>query len=224
MYIDIHTHALTHDPRILEVHVLDPRTPLELSLPGSKLYCFGLHPWHVDEVEEDRLFSGLKTCAQSEGFFGLGEIGLDRSKSDNFERQTEIFKKQLEFAQKFRIQRIVVHCVRAYFDVLPELQKLKGKPVIILHDFNANMETVQKFMDSTNAYFSFGAKLFKPETTAAKTFKQIELSRVFLETDDQLDKSIFHIYAQAAKIRGIGEDELKKRIQSNFDEICPELQ
>lgn len=220
-YIDIHTHALTHDQDIIEVQSLDPRVPVELSLQSAENFCFGLHPWHIDEVDQDTFYSSLKTCMQSPGFFGLGEIGLDRSRMENFEDQKQTFLKQLDFARKFRVQRLVIHCVKSYFDILPELQKLSWDPVIILHDFNSNMETVEKYMNSLNAYFSFGAKLFKENTSAAKTFANVPLERVFLETDEQLDHSIMDIYQKAAELRKLGLEELIEQLNKNYYKIMP---
>lgn len=217
--MDIHTHAPTHDPRIKEVLVLDPRIPAELSLQSAQCFCQGLHPWFIDETDENIFFSGLKTGMQIPGFFALGEIGLDRVNGPDWEVQTRVFKKQLEYAQTYRIERIVLHCVKAYFDVLPELKKLRHAPAIIFHDFNANLETAEKLMSALNVYFSFGTKLFNSQTAAAKTFQALPLERVFLETDDQLDKSLLDIYEQAARLRKTDENVLREALFSNFERI-----
>ena len=220
-YVDIHTHALTHDPRIIEVQSLDPRTPVEISAASAERFCFGLHPWYVDEVEQDFFFSALKTALQCPGFFALGEIGLDRSRAQNLDKQIILFQKQLEYAQKFRIERIVIHCVRAYFDMLPELKKLTYRPTIIFHDFNGNMDTAEKLMDGLNSYFSFGTKIFDENTKAAKTFMEIPLERTFLETDDQVEKSIFALYDQAAKLRNTELEAIQGQFKENFLSIAP---
>lgn len=222
-FVDIHTHALTHDPRIAEVQVLDSRIPFELNTPSGEFFCAGMHPWHIGEANEELFFAGLKSAMQSSAFFALGEIGVDRAKDDNLEDQLRVFKKQLEYAELYRVERIVIHCVKAYFDILPELKKLSRSPVIVLHDFNANMETAEKFMRALDkVYFSFGAKLFNPKTKAFQTFKELPLERIFLETDDQFDYGILKIYRQAAQIREVEREELKAALAANFDKIAPQ--
>lgn len=220
-YVDIHTHALTHDPEIIEIQSLDARIPIELSVPGSQHFCYGLHPWYISDVSEDIFFQGLKSSVQTPGFFALGEMGIDRVSSENLEKQIELFEKQIDIATKYRIERVIIHCVKAYSDILPILKKLPQTTAIILHDFNGNMEMVKQF-SSMNTYFSFGAKLFNENTTAFKTFKEIDLSRVFLETDDQLDYGIYGIYKKASQIRNMDENELVARIYQNFCDIYPQ--
>ncbi|MEX0798567.1 MAG: TatD family hydrolase [Bacteriovoracaceae bacterium] len=217
-YIDVHTHALTHDPNIREIEVLDARMPPGFGI-GHGLFCYGLHPWHIDEVDEKNYFETLKGHLQSQKFFALGEIGVDRSRPKNLENQLRLFNKQLAFAERFKIRRLVIHAVRAYSDIIGPLKELSHKPAVILHDYNGNMETANQFLDSINCYFSFGSRLFNLDAKGTKAFQAISLDKIFLETDDQYDKTIMDIYQQAADIKKEPLNSLASQIQSNFQSL-----
>ncbi len=220
MFVDIHTHSLTHDPDVKEVVCLDPTIPVELSLAGAPRFSFGFHPWLVNEMEESFYKTQLRTAMQAPGFFAMGEIGLDRARMETWDKQVETFKAQLDLVKRMRVNKIVVHCVRAYSDVLPLLQELPERTIIIMHDFNGTIETAQQFMQALpNCYFSFGAKLFNGTTKARKTFEELPLERTFLETDDQLDYGIFDLYQKASEIRKLPQEELKQAIYANYRKI-----
>lgn len=218
MYIDIHTHTLTHDPQIKEIEVLDSRMPPGFGL-GMGLFCYGLHPWHISEVDEKIFFETLKSHLQNPKFFALGEIGIDRARAENLEEQKRLFEKQLEFAERFKIGRIVIHSARAYSDIIGPLKNLSHKPAILLHDFNSNLQTAESFLGSMDCYFSFGARLFNLQSTGTKSFAQIPNERIFLETDDQYDKTIIDIYQQAAKLKNIELSQMQEQIQLNFQSL-----
>lgn len=223
MLVDIHTHSLTHDPDVKEVVCLDPTIPVELSLGGVARFSFGFHPWLVNEMEDSFYKTQLRTAMQAPGFFALGEVGLDRSRMETWDKQLEVFKAQLDLVKRMRIGRVVVHCVRAFSDMLPLLQELPKSAIIIMHDFNGTIETAEQFMSSLpNCYFSFGTKLFNDSTKACKAFSKLPLERIMLETDDQLDYGIVDLYDRACEVRNISLDELKSGILANFLNISGE--
>lgn len=220
MLIDIHTHTLCHDPEVKEIQVMDSTLPSGLAFPSSKYFCYGLHPWHVDEVDHDNFFDRLKSFVQRPGFFALGEVGLDRSRTENFELQMEVLKRQLDFAKRFRIPRIVFHCVRAYSDIIPLMKDFHPSTKFLFHDFNGNKETVEQLLRAGDCYFSFGARLFDSNSTAVKTINDIERERIFFETDDQPDKTIKDIYALGAQLLDLAPNELETQLLRNFDNFC----
>ena len=220
MMIDIHTHTLSHDPELVEVQVVDSSLPAGLSFPSSKRFCYGLHPWYVDEVEYGDFLDRLKSFIQMPGFFALGEIGLDRSKKESWDKQLEVFEKQLEFANRFRIKRIVLHSVKAYSDILPYLKSAPKGTKFLFHDFNGNEQTYKQLIGVADCYFSFGHRLFNSESTAVKSINSFSLDRIFLETDDQPDKTIRDIYQQAAQLLNMKLTELETQLTRNFEGFC----
>eukprot|EP01066_Platyproteum_vivax_P016331 Platyproteum_vivax@DN7087_c0_g1_i2.p1 len=76
---------------------------------------FGLHPWWLDEMPAEwkpQLIELLREHPQA----GVGEIGLDKSKSNKiqFSLQKEVFTEQLEIANS--LQRTAsIHCVGGCF-------------------------------------------------------------------------------------------------------------
>lgn len=218
MLIDIHTHACSHDPLIKEIEALDARVPMELHIPRTP-FCYGIHPWHVGEVDFNSFKSSFAQMIQNANFFAMGEIGLDRGRKDTWELQLEVLGKQLELVDRWRIPRLVIHCVKSEFDLLPLLKKLKRRPWIIFHAFNGNLETVQAFKKDLNCFFSFGSSLFNENGKAAQSFQQLELANLFLETDDQLKYGIRDIYEQAARLRGIPVSELEAQLEANYSRL-----
>jgi len=219
-YIDIHTHSLSDDPKVKEVEIIDMELFSVFPKEPTGYFCAGIHPWSVDEIDEDSFIGKLSGLRRSLNFFALGEIGLDKVKNkgdkDNFEKQLRYFKIQLDFAVKYKIPRIVLHSVKAYSEILHELKEADYQGKVLLHDFNANIDIANQFI-KFNGHFSFGKNLFKPESKASKVIGQLPQDRIFLETDDQANYNIFEIYLQASSILEIGEAELKVIIDHNFN-------
>ncbi|MBC76697.1 MAG: hypothetical protein CME64_11845 [Halobacteriovoraceae bacterium] len=220
MMIDIHTHTLSHDPELIEVQVMDSSLPAGLAFPSSRRFCYGLHPWHVEEIEYKDFLDRLKSFVQMPGFFALGEIGLDRARKETWEKQLEVFEHQMEFAARFKIQRVVIHCVKAYSDIIPFLKKARPSTKFLFHDFNGNAQTYKQLREAADCYFSFGARLFTTESTAVKNLNLFDKDRIFFETDDQPDKTIKDIYARCAEILETPQSDLEAQLTRNFEGFC----
>jgi len=178
-YIDVHTHGqLLEDGAISIVNVFAHR------LEDAHNYgcvSVGLHPWHVDDIIDiEECISNMETFCKGNGkVIAIGEIGLDRACGIDFQKQIAVFKKQLLVAQKLDLP-VIVHCVRAYPDVIACIKDLKLTIPIILHNFCANNQVVQQLL-KYNVYFSLGNRslgFYSTGTLAVPT------ERMFLETDD----------------------------------------
>ena len=184
-YIDIHTHHPTH--RHLE--------------PQSE----GRHPWDVE--------SEAPICISDEAEI-IGEIGLDFAHSANRERQEEVFRKQLEIAEKSN-RPVVLHCVKSFEQIMGILDDYSLRAVIF-HGFIGSKQQAQRAIEK-GYYLSFGHRTAKsPKTIEA--LQNTPLSNLFAETDEG-PESIESIYEMIASIKGITIEELFEAIEKNYTRI-----
>lgn len=209
-YIDFHTHKKSNAD--ISIQILSPSAN-SISIPNN-YFTLGLHPWFIDKVDYKFIENKIKEIYNHKNFFALGEIGLDKNISIDFDKQIFIFEEQIKLAIELNIQTIILHSVKAYSEILTILKKLKWKNKVILHGFNSSIEMVNSF-NQFNTFFSFGDLIFK-NSKAKTSLSLIPLDRIFLETDDQQEYSIQDIYLQAAKILNINEELLCSSISENF--------
>jgi len=214
MYLDAHTHVLSKSSEIKSIISLDPRNE-QFSDLDHHFFTLGLHPWYIAEVSLDKVFAKIASLRSHPNFLGLGECGLDRHRSDDFELQIKIFKQQLDYAQKNGINLVVIHCVRAFADLLEVLKESKYRGQLFFHDYNGNVETTQSLM-AYASYFSFGYKLKNATTKAFKSFQFLPMDRIFLETDDY-GITIEEVYHLASEIKKITLSDLKIQMEKNLN-------
>lgn len=207
---DFHTHS-EKDNSILSV---DPR----YSVNTKQNYIYGPHPWFLNELDLNRVESVIRANHHKNEFFGIGEIGIDRCIETCPLEQTTIFERFLKLAIKLEIKNIVIHCVRAYSDILAVLKRNKYNGNIIFHDFNANKETLKQ-LEKFNCYFSIGARLYSKNAKFLETIKVIPLERLLLETDDQEKFQIEDIYQKTCEILDINAANLISQMQSNLSKL-----
>ncbi len=186
LYIDIHTH-----------HSTGLHTELE---------AVGIHPWdaeksHINDVD----FSQVQA---------IGEIGLDYVCEVNRERQIDIFKTQLQIAEELR-KPIVLHCVKAYEDVMKMVEKF-DLSAVIFHGFIGSKEQAQRAIDK-GYYLSFGDRTWhSPKTIDA--LRNTPLKQMFIETDEA-DTTIDKQYLEVTKIKQISLKDLQQQIIDNYNRI-----
>ncbi len=143
----------------------------------------------------------------------VGEAGLDKAIKNPWEIQLKAFTAQLSVAES-NSRPMIIHCVHAYSEMLAFRKKSGLSLPWIFHWFNASGQTAAELIRK-NCYLSFGHMLFNEQSKAFRVFREVPLDRVFFETDDA-GVTIRDVYARAAEIRKIPEDDLKKRIMDNF--------
>ena len=208
--IDIHTHdQIPAD--ILGIRNIFPR---EAEIPSqfpTHLFSLGIHPWYLHNQSGQEIDELLKAIKAS-NIVAIGEIGLDRACGTSFSLQETYFKKQVEIAGMYN-KPVIIHCVRAY----PEIIKIKKDYSLeipwIIHGFNGNQQIAEQLLIH-HFYLSFGPSLLKRKKIQ-DVFIHIPEERIFLETDDS-DIPIGEIYLKATKLRKINPVELKKCIFANF--------
>lgn len=211
-FIDIHTHSHYRRQDVIVVQNLFPGQ--EDQLENGNYFSIGLHPWNVKRESMNTSVDWIVAQAENPDVIAIGEIGLDKSIECAWDLQTEAFEKQLSIAEKAG-KPVVLHCVRAYSEMMAYRKHTGNRIPWIFHWFNANLNTAEQLIDK-NCYLSFGHMLFKENSRAFKVFRLIPLNAVFFETDDT-GYSIYEIYKQAAYLRNINMHELQTRIHENFN-------
>ncbi len=205
--IDIHSHHLSREDHlqfIVGVHSL------------------GVHPWQLQSDMTKSEFDKLKKLF-SPKILAIGECGLDRRRQGIIDilLQEKVLKWQMDWAQEVK-RPLIIHCVHAHSDLLKVLKERSYRGKILLHDFSGNSELLKSYAHY-DAYYSFGANWLKLTPNKKNIIKQVETSRLFLETDDQLKISIKELYQETAFVLGLELKRLEEMILQNLGNFFSDL-
>jgi len=210
--IDLHSHQINSATDVQIFNVFAQDLPFSIA---DQLFSAGLHPWHIGKVNPDDCLLAIEKATVHENLLAIGECGLDRSIKEVFAIQELYFKRQIEIAEKYH-KPLIIHCVRAYPDLIRMKKELKSDLPWIIHGYNGNLETT-KNLNSHDFYFSVGES-FLTDERKRESFLEISLDHLFFETDDS-EISIQKIYLFAAEILKTSEDLLTEAIFNNFKTI-----
>ncbi len=186
--VDIHTHNPTSESLTLSSYGVHPRCAGEVLRPLS--------------------------MADFEVKDAVGEIGLDYACAVDRELQQQLFEEQLQIAEELG-KIVVVHCVRAYNEVLATLRKYNLRRVIF-HGFIGSVQLAEQLFER-GYWLSFGGRTFSsPKTIEA--LRATPLNRLFLESD-QGEVDIQYMYGKVAEILNLSEEELSAQIYENYKHI-----
>jgi TatD DNase family protein len=211
MKIDIHRHAGDKGAadrvvrNLFHNHIGD--------LDSDHWYSVGLHPWHVAGEMLSADLEKVRAIVLNNRVIAIGETGLDKAVEIPWDIQKLAFEGQIRIAVEFE-RPIIIHCVRAYQEIIQARIKSKHKQAWIIHWFNASAQTGQQLVGK-DFYLSFGHMLFNENSKAFQAFPSIPADRIFLETDDA-SYSIEQLYDRASELRGIRRAKFEAQIESNF--------
>ncbi len=211
MYIDIHVHNHYRADKVTFLLNLFPYDTDKIN--PDLFYSIGLHPWYVNRETLNQDLKVIIKAAAASNILAIGETGLDKKIDVPYIDQLKAFELQLEIAEKLN-KPIIIHCVKAYDDLLSIRKKTNQKIPWIIHWFNASEQIAEELV-KTNCYLSFGKMLFKENSRAFRVFSHMQLDKVFFETDDT-GISILQVYEKAAQIRNISLSAMQKSIKNNF--------
>lgn len=213
VYYNLHTHfkpKLSNEVAIRNGYLT--LNPLQYaSLPYS--VSLGLHPWHIHNLAVNEVTDALLERATLSTVKAIGEIGLDRAIDTPIPKQITYFESQLMVARALQ-KPIILHTVRSYSDIIPYVKK--SKVPMIFHGFNGNIQQAKELIKH-GALLSFGGGL--QESKIADCFKQIPLTSLLLETDNNPHLSIAEVYAIAAQHLAIPEEELMHKMEENWKQL-----
>lgn len=212
MFINIHTHAEIHEAKVelVSLHVTEE--------PRPNLYSYGIHPWKIDKNPE-LLLESLYRLSKHHRCIAIGECGLDKAIQTDFKLQLKIFIEHVRLANQMN-KPLIIHCVKAFNELIACLHNEKNKVPIIIHGYNTNMNTTLTLIEE-GFVLSFGKALLSDGSNAEQALRHLSSKNIFLETDDA-DISIKYIYQKAAKILGISEAVLKAQIKNNYQRLFKE--
>lgn len=214
IYIDIHTHrdlpARTDMIPVRNIRMQDGQN----LIPGKGWFSIGLHPWDSDHISLD--LSSMDHFAGALNCFGIGECGIDRLRGADMAKQSSLFIKQAMIAET-HYKPLIIHCVRAWQEMMSLKAELLPKVPWIIHGFRGNPELSEKLVEH-GFYLSFGENIIHANNSAAISMKIVPIDRIFLETDNG-PHTIEEVYRTAAEIKNLSLVELQTRLQQNFEII-----
>ena len=197
---------------------------LEISGISDLIFPFiGIHP-EMAQHDTSKTFELLEQNHNK--IVGIGEIGLDRTyiNSDTeWEKQVDIFKKQLELAEKFD-KPISVHSRKTLEEIFEILSSYSIKRVL-LHWFDGRKSQLQKAMD-LDYYVSFGPLLLYANDKQTLISKA-KIDKILVETDGPVRFSgcfgmktaqisfLQSIIFCASKIIGLRYNEMEEILEKN---------
>jgi TatD DNase family protein len=212
-YIDIHTHDSGVISGIYAIENLmahEERTPAD---NPSQPSTYGIHPWHLNSDNFERLIEKVHSVAGSQSLVAIGEAGFDKLRGPEIGIQATAFRAQVLISEEIR-KPLFIHCVRAWDELLPAHKRLRPKMPWLIHGFRGNTELAIQLI-SKGMYLSFWFDFItRPESS--KLVRSLPKERIFLETDGA-DVDIRAIYDKVAVDLNISVDELKKSLLKNFN-------
>ncbi len=215
-YIDLHTHLSRKEKNTVTVRNLFPGESIPL-FDGRNFFSVGLHPWKIkSEAENNEHLVMMEDALELDHVIFIGECGLDKITNTDFDEQKRVFKAQAFMAEDFKIP-LIIHCVKAYNEIIELHKELHPTVPWIFHGYNANREISEQLVKK-EMLFSFGKILFNEDAKALDSLRFLPLERIFFETDEY-EAEVDNIYKKAAEIRNSSVEELKRSVWENFNRI-----
>lgn len=214
-FIDLHTHLLKEESNVFKIVNLFPEQ-IDQALNHKttlSVYSIGWHPWYLKQSQIKSMMEAIDRASTNVSVVAIGECGLDLLCDPTVPLQLTVFKGHALIAEKAE-KPLLIHCVRAFNELIRVKKELVPSMPWIIHGFNANL-SIGKELIRHGFYFSLGKALLDNTSNAAKLLPEIPNDHFFLETDDS-DESIETIYRQAALLKNIEVEELKKSVTANY--------
>ncbi|MBO6211545.1 TatD family hydrolase [Algoriella sp.] len=211
MFLNTHTHHLSHQSDVLELY---NQFPNELNL-NAKIYSIGIHPAYINSTTIDEEIDLINHHILDKNCLAIGEIGLDKLCETDFNLQIEVFEKQIKIAEENKLP-IIIHSVRAYQEILHIRKKMNLTVPFIFHGFNKNEQLLQQII-AQNCFASFGKNLLYNKNLQI-IFANLSAKYFFLENDSS-EIPIQEIYAFAAELRKISIEELQQQMAENWKNV-----
>lgn len=212
VFINLHTHCPALSAGLIEIESVYFG---QYRQPTSAIRSVGLHPWYL-AMDLDPARRWLQENAVQAGILAIGEAGLDKLGPSPFDLQIKAFQICLEVSESTE-KPLILHCVRAYSEILALKKLWKPRQAWIFHGFDKNPATADMLLHA-GCYLSFGAALFRKNSHVSESLKAVPEDRFFLETDDA-KIGIEEVYERAAAIRGIGLGDLEAGLELNFKRL-----
>ncbi len=178
-------------------------------VPGM-LYSKGIHPLFSRGEEA---LEAIDADAANGVLAAIGECGMDRNAPVSLKKQEYFFSRQVELSEKYRLP-LIIHCVRAFPELLSVYKNMCPSETWIVHGYNNNREILEALLQH-GLYVSAGKHILDPVSNIRQWIGLVPAEQLFLETDDSpvpLEK----IYEETARLRGETVETLAKNVWANF--------
>lgn len=212
MYIDIHTHKpekYKHASNTIAIENII--YPNHTDMNPVNYYSCGIHPWYID-INIPKSIIELEKLIIKKNLIAIGECGLDRLKSGFNSNQISIFEAQILLSEKHKIP-IIIHNVRATYEILHLRKKLNCSQTWIFHGFRGSKELYAQVLKN-NCYISINKSFFNNH----KHNYTINVNRLFFETDEEHYhvKDVYNIFALKTNTE---IKQLQESILKNFNKV-----
>jgi TatD DNase family protein len=207
MLCNFHTHLAKNEG--IEILNFDSSVDFEY-----QFYSCGIHP----KDSEKQIFN--TNLLLNERCLALGEIGLDKTISAPIDKQIEVFKEQIVFSEKFKLP-VILHCVKAWNEILILKKELKPKQKWIFHGFSKTnlVEEVLK----NELVIGIGTRILFDEKLQSR-LKQVPVNSILLETDSDEKNTLISVYQKVAELKNISLQKLEIEVARNFNKIFTKWQ
>lgn len=215
-FVNIHTHQDNHAENELALSNIFAHEISSFPKKKDSYYSVGIHPWYLDKLDSDIAIEEIRNAVKSSQVIAIGECGLDRAIETPLDIQTEIFVEQLKIAEE-NDKPVVIHCVRAYPEVISIRNKYKFKVPWIMHGFTGHGQVAKQLIEK-DCYLAFGKFLFYRESKAPVLFPDLPDERIFLECDEE-KIPIEQVYNRAAELKNVSLEQLISITLENFKRV-----
>ncbi|MEE4177291.1 MAG: TatD family hydrolase [Bacteroides sp.] len=219
LFIDMHTHGPAR-PGVRSLRNVFLSDIDSFNTSGDQLLSVGLHPWNIRGKEDPAILKEqLHFALGYPKVVAVGETGLDKAIEMPMEMQEAIFRIHAELSESLQMP-LVIHCVRAFQEVLGLRKLLKASQPWIFHGFSGSAQLAKQCLDA-GCLLSFGPAIIKDHNRALHSLLHIGLDDFFLETDDS-GLEIEAVYDRAAQLKQTNQEVLGERIYKRFTKLFGE--
>lgn len=211
-YFDSHTHKKYKEQDVAFIRNAYHHLTYQQLDKLNYFFSVGVHPWDINAYYSQSLIQLTSTVIHA-NCVALGECGLDYHIKTDHDLQKKVFLAQKEMAESIN-KPVIIHCVKAYHDLLPLIKK--SSVPIVLHHYTANLEITQSLL-SEHVYFSFGKQLFS-KSYHQEVIDYIPLDKMLLETDNS-PMHIEEVYVRMAALKDLEFEALKLQIRNNAQDV-----
>ncbi len=200
---------------------------IELTKQYDGMYAaIGIHPSDVGKCSVQQL-EEIYNSFNNGKIVAIGEIGLDYYwVNDNKKEQIELFKEQIELANKLKLP-IIVHTRDASLDTYKVLKETPAKYGTLLHCFSPTDDLVRLVLE--NGYkVAFGGNItYNRAKSFQKYMDMIPVENIVIETDSpylppvplrgtiNTSKNLPIILEKLAEYKKMDKEELGKIVYRN---------
>ena len=205
---DCHTHHPPADGTVVAIR--NVRLGID-ALPATGLFSVGVHPWDAASTD----IAVLDQAIGHDGIVAMGETGLDRACGVSWSAQEQMFIEHIRRSEEHRLP-LIIHCVRAYDDVIRMRAAHRATMPWIFHGFN-KASHLSSVLKHSNVWISLGERTLYNKALQEEV-KRIPLERILAETDES-SEPIERIYETIAQLKELPLSTIIESISNNINAL-----